>query len=308
MQSNTAEERFNEAAMVLPPEIREKVYCFTRAERQTIEEFRLRAGQQISCVFPSGERIPAGAPKVRPQDLERVLEIASEASFHTVADKVKNGFVTMRGGHRIGMCGTTVVKNGEVSNLRQISSLCIRIAKEVPGAARELLPKICRNGMPDSTLLLAPPGAGKTTLLRDIIRMLSNGEGIAPMRVGVADERGELAAMYGGLPQMDVGRRTDVVDGCPKAVGLMMLLRGMAPQVLTADEITAPEDVHALEQASGCGTVLMATAHGYGVEDLRRRPVYREMMVCRLFQKVVLIRVCQGVRKYEVLNEELLPC
>ena len=306
MRNRSAEARFHEAAMVLPPEIRERVYCFTELERQEIEEFRLRVGRPVSCVFPDGERSPEPARSVQPRDLERVLEIASEASFHTVADKVKNGFVTIRGGHRIGLCGTAVVKAGEIVNLRQLSSVCVRIAKEVPGAAKPLLPQITPEGVLENTLILAPPGTGKTTLLRDLIRMLSDGDGVPPQRVGVADERGEIAAMYNGVPQMDVGERTDVVDGCPKSAGLLMLLRGMRPHVLAADEITAPEDIHALEQAAGCGTQLLATAHGYSVEDLKRRPLYRKLMEERLFRFVVCISVSRGRRTYRVLNGEEL--
>ena len=301
MKIRSAEARFDEAAMVLPPEIREKVYRFTNTERQEIEEFRLRVGRPMTCVFAKEERSPDLTQRVKSRDLERVLEIASEASFHTVADKVKNGFVTIRGGHRIGLCGTAVVREGEVTNLRQLSSLCVRIAKEVPGAAKPLLPRIAPNGTLGNTLILAPPGAGKTTLLRDLIRMLSDGEGIPFKRIGIADERGEIAAMYGGMPQMNVGEHTDVVDGCPKAAGLMMLLRGMRPQVLAADEITAPEDIRALEQAAGCGTQLIATAHGYSMEDLKQRPLYRKLMEEALFSYIVLIRVRDGMRQYEVL-------
>lgn len=307
MNHRSAEMRFHEASMVLPTELREKVYWFTEEEQQSIEEFRLRVGQPISCVFPDGERTPAGAAEIRTQDLERVLEIASEASFHTVADQVRHGFLTVRGGHRIGVCGTAVVREGEVVNLRQVSSLCIRIAKEVPGAAKSLLPQLLEDGRLTSTLILAPPGYGKTTLLRDLIRLVSDGEGLPPMRVGVADERGELAAMYSGIPQMNIGRRTDVVDGCPKAAGLLMLLRGMGPQVLAADEITAAEDIRALEQAAGCGTVLLATAHGGSKEDLERRPLYRQLMSGRFFNHVVRIGLRNGVRHYELLSRGLEP-
>ncbi len=152
-----------------------------------------------------------------------------------------------------------------------------------------------------STLILSPPGRGKTTLLRDLIRCISDGEGVPPLRVGVADERRELAALWEGVPQLDVGGRTDVMDGCPKAEGLLMLLRGMNPQVLAADEVTAPADVAAMETAAGCGTALLATAHAGGLEDLGRRPLYRRLMELGIFQRIVEIDVdAAGARTYRV--------
>ena len=141
---------------------------------------------------------------------------------------------------------------------------------------------------------------GKTTLLRDLIRALSDGDGVPPMRVGVADERGELAAMCEGVPQFQIGSHTDVLDGCPKGQGLLMLLRGMNPQVMAADEITAPEDVAALEMAANCGVALLATAHGAGLEDLRRRPLYRRLLSLNVFQRLVVITVENGGRRYAV--------
>ena len=150
------------------------------------------------------------------------------------------------------------------------------------------------------TLILAPPGLGKTTLLRDLIRSVSEGEGCAPLRISLADERGEVAAMYNGVPQMEVGRRTDVAEGCPKAQGLMLLLRAMNPQVLAVDEITAPEDVQALTAAAGCGVTLLATAHGESRADLERRSLYRPLLEEGLFRFLVGIRREGEGRAYTV--------
>lgn len=201
----------------------------------------------------------------------------------------------------MGLCGTPVLRDGQIHGLGRLSSAAIRVARQVTGAAapveRELLDtegKLC------STLILAPPGAGKTTLLRDLIRMTSQGEGMVPQRVAVADERGEVAALWNGVPQLDVGERTDVLEGCPKAQALMLLLRAMNPQVLAADEITAPEDVAALISAAGCGVKLLATAHGSGREDLSRRPLYRQLMEARVFERLLLIRTEKGHRSYRV--------
>ena len=249
----------------------------------------------MAVVCPTGEQpLPGGEP-VRPADLELVVEIATRASAHTAMERMRSGFFTVPGGHRIGICGSAVVKEGAVFNLRQLSSLAIRIARQVPGAAAAVADRLWEGEHFQSTLILSPPGGGKTTLLRDLIRRLSDGEGHPPLRVGVADERGELAAMYNGLPQFDVGRQTDVMDGCPKAEGLMMLLRGMNPQVLAADEITAPQDCAALLLAANCGVRLLCTAHAADLEDLKTRPLYRPLLENRCFQKLaVLTRRSEG--------------
>ena len=156
--------------------------------------------------------------------------------------------------------------------------------------------------MRQSTLLLSPPGGGKTTLLRDLIRAVSDGEGGPALRVGVADERGELAAMYQGEPQFSIGRQTDVLDGCPKGPALLMLLRGMNPQVLAADEITAPEDAAALEMAANCGVSLLCTAHAGSLEELKARPLYRRLLDEGLFRRLVIIERAGRERRYPVVE------
>lgn len=263
------------------------------------EEFRLRRGFPISVLLPEGE-VEAGGPAVTEEHLRQTLENATQASAHTVLDKVRRGFVTLRGGHRIGLCGTAVCREGEIVTLRELSSLSIRVARQIRGQAVPLLPELTEGGRFVSTLILAPPGAGKTTLLRDLIRALSDGDGIAPHRVGVADERGEIAALWRGEPQLDVGRHTDVMDGCPKSEGLSILLRGMNPQVLAADEITDREDAGAMIQAAGCGVELIATAHGGGAGDLRRRPVYRELLSAGVFRRLVVIQRAGPARRIRV--------
>ena len=222
--------RFRQAAALLPPHLRRPVERLDGTSQARAEELRLRAGRPLTLVCPEGERtVPGAEAPVRSMDLSLVLEIATQASAHTALERVRNGFFTVRGGHRIGICGSGVVRDGEVRNLRQLSSLAIRVAREVPGLSAAVLDRLWSGGVLQSTLLLSPPGGGKTTLLRDLIRAVSDGEGGPALRVGVADERGELAAMYQGEPQFSIGRQTDVLDGCPKGPALLMLLRGMNP-------------------------------------------------------------------------------
>ena len=295
---------FEQAAAVLPPELRQQALALPAQERERAEELRLRCGWPMAAVFPEGE-IPLGGRKIVTQDLELMLEIASRASVHAVLAQLREGYLTIEGGHRLGLCGTAVLENGQMRNLRSLSSVSIRIARQRPGAALPLLSGLMEGGRLCSTLIAAPPGMGKTTLLRDLVRCISDGDGTPPLRVGLADERGEVAALYGGVPQLSVGQRTDVIEGCPKAQGAMLLLRAMNPQVLAMDEITAPEDVGALLTAAGCGAALLATAHGEG-DELTRRPLYRTMLEERIFQRVVSIQRTEQGRSYTVDAPE--PC
>ena len=279
---------FEQAVRVLPLRLRQEAMALPEEQRARVEELRLRWGRPMAAVLPEGER-PLGGEPVTGQELEQLLELASRASFHTVADQLRRGYLTVEGGHRVGLCGTAVVRDGELRGLRRLSSAAVRVARQAVGAARPVSDRLLRReGTLYSTLILAPPGAGKTTLLRDLIR---------------ADERGEVAALWNGRPQLEVGARTDVLEGCPKALALMLLLRAMNPQVLAADEITAPEDVRALISAAGCGAALLATAHGWDRRDLEERPLYRELMAAGVFRRLVLIRREGDRRRYEV--EEL---
>lgn len=291
------------AAEVLPGPLLAGLRALGEDRLDALEELRLRRGFSMTALLPQGEVETAGPP-VGEDELRQVVENATQASAHTVLDKVRQGFVTLRGGHRVGLCGTMVKKDGQSVTLRDISSLSIRVARPVVGQARELLPELMDQGEFLNTLILAPPGAGKTTLLRDLVRGLSDGDTGPPLRVGVADERGEVAALWQGEPQLYVGRHTDIIDGCPKAEGLSILIRGMNPQAAAVDEVTDPADVEAIRSAAGCGVALLATAHGNGAEDLRRRPVYRALLADRAFRRLVVVER-QGEKR--TIRVEALP-
>lgn len=276
---------FDQVCTLLPPELRRGAQTLPPLVARRVEEIRLRAGRSPTVTIGGDELPLPGNGPVTVRDLERTLEIATQASAHAALERVRQGYFTVRGGHRIGLCGSVWCEEGQVRNLRRLSSLNIRVAHAVPGCGTALLPRLKEAGGFLSTLLLAPPGGGKTTLLRDLTRLLSDGGS----RVGLCDERGEVAALWEGVPQFDVGERTDVLEGCPKAQGLLMLLRGMNPQVVCCDEITAPADCVALEQCGGCGVKLLATVHAEKVDDLSRKPLYRELLAKGLFQRVVIL-------------------
>jgi len=288
-----------QAVGALPENMRRAVCALPPHQLETLEEVRLRAGRVPAVVLPEGER-KLSLPPVAPEVLQDIVDTASRWSLHAVLPQVRRGYLTLEGGHRLGLCGRAVMEGEEIHTLGEFSSLNLRVARQVCGAADDVAPRLWEGDRLHSALILAPPGAGKTTLLRELIRWVSDGEGGRPLRVGVADERGELAACHRGMPQLELGERTDVVEGCSKAQGLLLLLRGMNPQVLAADEITAPEDLEAFAQAAGCGAALLATAHAQGPEDLRRRPLYRELLERKIFDRLVTIRREGTHRAYEV--------
>ena len=302
---NNMDERkpWEQAAGVLPGPLRRSLYALGPDRLCTLEELRLRWGFPMTALLPGGE-VETGGPPVGEDELRQVVENATQSSAHTALDRVRQGFVTLRGGHRVGLCGTVVKKDGQIVTLRELSSLSIRVARAVEGLASPLLPQLMEDGHFLSTLILAPPGAGKTTLLRDLVRALSDGEGGTPLRLAVADERGEIAALWRGEPQLYIGRHTDVLDGCAKAEGLSILIRGMNPQVAAVDEITRPEDARAVIEAAGCGVALIATAHGAGVDDLSRRPVYRELLSAGVFRRLIVLerRGAERSARVEVLS------
>lgn len=294
---------WEQAASVLPGPLRSSL-CALGADRlERLEELRLRRGFPMAAVLPEGE-VEADALPVDGEALRQVVENATQSSAHTALDKVCQGFFTLRGGHRMGLCGTVVKKDGRITALRELSSLSIRVARPVAGIAGPVLPELTQEGRFLSTLILAPPGAGKTTFLRDLVRTLSDGEGCLPHRVSVADERGEVAALWRGEPQLYVGRRTDVLDGCAKAEGLSILIRGMNPQVAAVDEVARPGDARAVMEAAGCGAAVAATAHGAGVDGLRRRPALRALLEAGVFRRLAVVERRGGRRSIRV---EVLP-
>ncbi len=272
---------WQQAISCLPPPRAAQLAALDR--QGEVEELRLRAGQPPAAKTAEGEQ-PLDLRPVTAQELRETLSRAARYSVHSYAESLKNGFVTLGGGHRLGVCGTVAEENGQVVGVRGLASLNLRIARQFTGLAAQIVPWI-GDGAPQSVLLLSPPGLGKTTLLREWVRLISD----KGYTVAVADERSEIAALADGVPQFDVGRCTDVMEGCDKKQAALMLLKTMSPALLAFDEITAPADVEAVSLCAHCGTAVIASAHAANVDDLRQRPLYRALLELGVFGRAVVI-------------------
>ena len=220
-----------------------------------LEEIRIRVDKPIILKFNQFEKIIE--TQVKQENLIEIVQYICDNSIYSYQGQICNGYITIRGGHRVGICGSAVVENGKVINLNYISCLNFRIAKQIIGAADKIMVHVLDvpNNTIHNTLIVSTPGAGKTTILKDLIRQISNGIPICNfkgMTVGVVDERGEIAAMHRGISQNDLGIRTDVIDNIPKSIGMKMLIRSMSPQVIVADEIGGEGDVEAINYAICC--------------------------------------------------------
>ncbi|MDY3919621.1 MAG: stage III sporulation protein AA [Candidatus Limivivens sp.] len=267
---------------------------------EDIQEIRLRACQPMLVVcggreyFVTEEGVltedEQKGYQISKEELMATMEYIGNYSLYAYEEELKQGFLTVKGGHRVGVAGKIVMEGNRIQSIKYISFLNVRLAHQKKGCADSILPYLFRNGQICHTLIISPPRCGKTTILRDLIRQISNGSSYCQgQTVGVVDERSEIGGSYLGIPQNDLGIRTDVLDCCPKALGMMMLLRSMSPAVIAVDELGDYNDIHAIESVIHCGCHLLATVHGSSIEDIKRKPLLQKLVTERFFERYILL-------------------
>jgi len=280
--------------------VQQHIEHISTAQFEKISEIRLRAKKPmllkinerdfaivdngLTSVGVAGTLQNAYCPTA--DDIYETMERISRHSFYAFESELSMGYITLPGGHRVGVAGQVVLENGAVQAWKYISAINIRIAHSVPGCADGVLPHIVSaSGQLMHTMIISPPGCGKTTLLRDIVRQISD----RGTTVGLADERSEVAGCFQGIPQNDVGIRTDVLDGCPKAIAMVMLLRAMSPNVIAVDELGGTDDAHAVDAVLNAGVKLLCTAHGIDVADAKQNPALQKLLGRGIIERFVVL-------------------
>ncbi len=272
-----------------------------------IDEIYLHAGRPMCVIGSEGMKFvsdrgkltdnPYEAPRVNTSHISEAMELISKSSVYSVEEEIRDGYITIEGGHRIGICGNAVIRNGRIAFVKEISSLNYRIAREVKGAASEIMRFVTGKSGVRNTLIISPPGAGKTTMLRDIVRQLSN----SGVRVCVADERREIAAMYKGRTGFDLGSCTSVFSGAPKAAGMLMMLRSMSPDVIVTDEIGTSADAAAVAKIINSGAKIITTIHGFNLEQIRKRKDLKQVLP--FFETFITLSKSKGVGTIEDVTQ-----
>jgi len=298
----------------LSPQLQELVSEGLQPFVGEIEEIRLRVKRPVLFRVGTKEMTVTAQKKftlqleqgyiITKEDLEKTVQILSQNSLYAWEDEFKNGYLTIPGGHRIGFVGRGVLEQGYLKTLKDLSGINYRIGRQILGCADDVLPYLVKREQIDHTLIISPPQCGKTTLLRDLVRQISTGipELLFPgVNVGLVDERSEIAGMYQGEPQFQIGLRTDVLDACPKAQGMMMLIRSMSPGVIATDEIGKNEDVEALYHALQAGVKVITTVHGSSFEEIKERPNLQALINWRFFEKIIVLSRRKGVGTLEMI-------
>ncbi|NSB15794.1 stage III sporulation protein AA [Clostridium beijerinckii] len=271
-----------------------------RLNKEQVYELRIKIGKPILVYSKYGESIINYISTK--EDMKSIMQKVSNYSLYAYEEDIRQGFITIKGGHRIGIAGECVMEKGEVKTIRNISSVNIRICREVIGCSNKVMKYITSAYKVYNTIIISPPKCGKTTILRDIARNISSGMpslGIAGKKVAVIDERSEIGACYFGIPQSDLGIRTDVLDNCLKREGLIMAIRSLSPEVLICDEIGTKGDIEALIMAFNSGVNIITTIHGFTIEDLYKRRVLSDLLDNEILERVIILSNRNGIGTVE---------
>ncbi|MCP8967061.1 stage III sporulation protein AA [Ectobacillus ponti] len=288
-----------EALEILPKEMQN---ALRQVPAEGLEEIRIRLQRPLECLVRGKPHFVDYLPNA--EDAMYMLNKLSHYSIYTMEEELKRGYVTLRGGHRVGLAGKVITEKGSVKLIRDVTSFNIRIARQKLGIAEPLLPYVY-NGRWRNTMIIGPPQTGKTTLLRDAARIMSTGTASIPSaKVGIVDERSEIAGCVKGVPQYELGMRADVLDACPKAEGMMMLIRSMSPEVLIVDEVGRLEDSEAILEAVHAGVQLFVTAHGHAYEDLWKRPSLRSLLEQGVFERYIELSRLHGPGTVKAIRDE----
>lgn len=269
-------------------------------KNEKIQEIRIKINKPIIIYTDEGEVILSN--EVTKEEFKFIIQRISNYSIYAYEEEIKQGFITLKGGHRVGIAGECVMENNKIKTIKNISSLNIRISKEVIGCGKKVLKYITNNNIVRNTLIISPPKCGKTTILRDITRILSSGdmkENLMGKKVVVIDERSEIGASYVGIPQMNLGIRTDILDNCLKREGMLMAIRSLSPDVLICDEIGTEEDISALNTAFNSGVNIVVTVHGSDLEDIKKRKAFDNLLLSGIIERVIVLSNRLGVGTIE---------
>jgi len=287
---------------ILPKGIREKLEQVDNLQK--LEEIRIKVNKPLFIHIGSKEEIWDYI--ATPEDIKYIMQRISNYSIYAFEDEIRQGYITIKGGHRVGLCGICVIENNNIKTIKDISSINIRACKEIIGCADKVMPYITHNNSMHNTIIISPPKCGKTTLLRDISRQISHGDkskNFQGKNVSIIDERSEIAGSFKGIPQMDVGVRTDVLDNCPKSQGIMMAIRSMSPDVIVCDEIGTQNDMESILMALNSGISLVTTIHGFGIEDLYKRLVFKDIVENFVFSRAIVLSNKKGIGTIESIYD-----
>jgi stage III sporulation protein AA len=295
-------ENTKEVLDILPPHIRNHISDLKGLEK--LQEIRLKVNKPLMLQVGNEEVITKYNASI--QDIKLILQYISKYSIYAYDEEIKQGYLTIKGGHRVGLCGSCVVEDNRIKTIKSFGSLNIRVGKEVLGCSSNLIPYLLKGSNVLNTIIISPPRCGKTTLLRDIARNLSDGLKelkLAGQKVCIIDERSEISACYNAVPQMNVGIRTDILDNCPKAEGIMMAIRSMSPEIIVCDEIGTHRDMESILMALNSGVSLITSIHGYGIEDLYSRAVFKEIVENQVFKRAVILSARKGAGTIEYIYD-----